>query len=116
MDIPYEVVSVLPINDHETEVVVETQLPVVVNGYGGGRVTFVAKNATLQADIEKKIAWKFTEQTTMPDGGRIAIGTLRGNLTKIQVILDRVDEQKAVEKRKEAESAAIAALSGSQKG
>ena len=85
MDIPYVVIAADPINEHETRVVVETLLPQVVNGYGGGRLTFIAPNATLQQAIEAKVLWKLgVEAPAYKHSGHQLIG----NLTKIQAILD----------------------------
>ena len=100
MDIPYVVISGEPIDQAQTRVVVETQLAIVVNGYGGGRLTFVVPNATLQQSIEEKILWKFGEQA--PSYGR-SQHRLIGNLAKVQAILDR-EEAKREEKRARAQA------------
>lgn len=95
MDIPYVVISGDPVDETQTRVVVETQLPVVVNGYGGGRLTFVAPNATLQEVIEKKILWKFGEEAPAYQSEHRLIG----NLARIQPIIEqeeaRREEQRA---------------------
>lgn len=100
MDISYVVISGDPVDETQTRVVVETQLPVVVNGYGGGRLTFVAPNATLQEVIEKKILWKFGEEAPAYQSEHRLIG----NLTRIQPIIEQEEARREAERaRSEAE-------------
>ncbi len=94
MDIPYKVIEGTPVGEDQTRVVVETQLAVVVNGYGGGRLTFVVQNALMQEQIEEKILWKFGEQAP-------AYGSqhrLIGDLSKVQSILDAEEVARETER------------------
>ena len=99
MEIPYEVIDQKPLDENHTQVVVETQLPIVVNGYGGGRITIPVKNDLLQEQIEEKISQKFRNQV---DPSQVAIDGFRPNLKKVQDIIDRNEERKEA-KRDDAE-------------
>ena len=90
MDIPYMVISADPVDEHHTRVVVETQLAVVVNGYGGGRLTFVAPNTALLQVIEDKIIWKLGQEAP----AYAAEHRLIGNVNRIQAILDSEEVQR----------------------
>lgn len=117
MDIPYTVVECTPVDEDHSRVVVETQLPVVVNGYGGGRLTFVVANASLQNEIEEKVAWKFTQQVTTPDGSVFPIHNFFGNLEKARVVLDREEAKRDAERHRiEAEVRAAAETQADQGG
>lgn len=116
MDIPYKVVECTPVDEDHSRVVVETQLPVVVNGYGGGRITIVVPNVSLQKAIEEKIAWKFTEQVTTPDGSVFPIHNFIGNLEKAQAVLDQEEAKRDAERRRVEEEIRLAAEAQSQQG
>jgi hypothetical protein len=99
MEIPYEVIDQKPLDANRTQVVVETQLPIVVNGYGGGRITIPVENDRLQEQIEEKISQKFRNQV---DPSQVSIDGFRPNLKKVQDIVDRNEERKEA-KRADAE-------------
>lgn len=58
MDINYVVKSVVTLLDDQFRVEVVTELKHVVNGYGGGVLTFVVSASNYQAEIEKRLTWK----------------------------------------------------------
>lgn len=86
MTIPYAVVAYKEVEAGKTEVVVETKLPVVINGYGGGRITIVVENARLKEQIELALSRKFTGEVHPQ---KHVIDTLEGDLAKVQHLIER---------------------------
>lgn len=104
MQIPYEVIAQQPVDEDNTRVVVETLPPVVINGYGGGRITFIAPNDTIEETIEAHVAKKFTTEIE-PQKRDFE---LVGKLDKIEHVIEAATAKREEAERVEAEENAKA--------
>lgn len=122
LQIGYEVLASEPVDADRTKVVVETKLNQVINGYGGGKLTFVVENDRIKDAIEERIAGKFIPVAAVAPVASVAAQKLtgmKGNLARIQELVDvaeakkaRIEAEIADFRRKEAEEQAINDLKG----
>ena len=69
MKLSYEVTKVVPIDEERSQVTVNILTSHVINGYGGGPIQFDVPDEELEAKIEERVEWKFTNLTGLPAKG-----------------------------------------------